>query len=80
MPLAEVKRLPVGNLANIPEMLRSMADDVENGEFGDCHNIAWVADVGDGVVTIGMMGQSAEPGCLAHYLFALGMRKLEEIA
>lgn len=32
---------------DIPEALRLLANEIEKGEFGDAHNLAWVVDCGN---------------------------------
>lgn len=73
----KVIQLPERNIQDIPRALRTLADEVEQGKLGDCHNIAWVVDAGGGQIEVGLLGKAAEAGITAHYLFALGMRKLE---
>lgn len=75
--MATIHALPCSNNADIPELLRALADDVESGMYGDAHGISWVCDCGDGVIEVGYLGQSPQPAMNAHYLLAMGMRKLE---
>lgn len=77
---AQIVQLPERDVAQVPRMLRELADSVERGEFGPAFVCAWVMDCGDGKISTGLCGQSAEPGAVAHYLLALGMRKLESVA
>ncbi len=74
---AELLKLPDRNIQDIPRALRTLADQVEQGKLGDCHNIAWVVDVGDGRVECGLLGAAAEAGPTAYLLFGKGMRALE---
>jgi hypothetical protein len=66
-------------VTNVPESLRTLADNIEAGEYGDAHNLAWVIDMGHGDISIGLLGQCSEPGTNAYFLFGLGMRKIEDI-
>lgn len=74
---AQLLTLPDRNIQDIPRALRALAEQVEKGQLGDCHNIAWVVDVGDGHVECGLLGAAPEAGPVAHLLFAKGMRALE---
>ena len=69
---------PKNTLANIPAGLRKLAEEIEDGEFNDAHNLAWVIDCGDGVINVGMLGESPSPGAEAYYLYGLAKRVLEE--
>jgi hypothetical protein len=70
---------PSQNISDIPNALRTLADNIEAGEFGDAHNMAWVIDQGDGEISVGLLGQSAEPRTNAYFLFGLGMRHIENV-
>lgn len=69
---------PAHNLADLPGALRRLADQVEAGDYGDGHNLAWVVDCGNGRIELGLMGAAPEPSLTAHFLLALGMRRLEK--
>lgn len=75
-----IVELPVHNIGDLARGLRALADGIDAGEYGDAHNVAWVVDCGGGRIEIGMMGQSGSSGADAHFLFALGQRKLEAVA
>lgn len=79
MPL-NVVTFPERHIGDIPRALRDLADNIEAGHFHDAHVLAWVIDCGEGRVEVGFLGQSPEPGAVAHYLFALAQRKLESVA
>jgi len=61
-----IVELPVRNLADIPAMARTLADDVERGDYGtvrrvlvimdsdDLHTFGW-GDVGDAFASIGLL-------------------------
>jgi hypothetical protein len=72
-----VVKLEVPCIGDVSEALRRLADAIDAGEYGDAHNLAWVIDCGDKRVECGLTGKGGEPAPLAHYLFALAMRKLE---
>lgn len=74
---AKLVQFPDRNILDIPRALRTLAEEVEQGKLGDCHNIAYVIDVGNGQVELGLLGQAAERGPLAHLLLGKGMRALE---
>ena len=74
----QIVKLPDRNLRDIPRGLRALADQIERGEMsGDCHNIAWVSDNGNGNVECGLVGLAAECGPTAYLLFGKAMRALE---
>lgn len=75
MKLIEFPSLPA--VLSLPEALRRLASQIENGEYGDAHNLAWTIDCGDSRIELGYLGKSPEPACSAHFLFALAMRRLE---
>jgi hypothetical protein len=79
MPL-NIVSFPERHIGDIPRALRDLADSIEAGHYDDAHVIAWVIDCGEGKVEVGLLGQTAEPGAVAHYLFALAQRKLESVA
>lgn len=70
---------PGNDISDIPRGLRALADSIEAKGFGDAHHVAWVIDEG-GTIAFGMLGKCAEPGAVAHFLFALGQRELEKAA
>lgn len=76
---AELKVVTLNrDVQDIPRALRALADEVEQGKFPVCHNIAWVMDLGDGAVACGLMGGCAEAGPTGYLLFGKAMRSLEE--
>ena len=68
--------LKAGNLTDIPAALRLIADEIEAGEYGDAHNLAWAIDCGHNRVDCGLLGQAPEPGSTAYFLFGRAMKKL----
>ena len=76
MPATLVK-FPAQDLMNLPSGLRNLADSIENGDFGDAHNLAWVIDCGSGRIELGLLGAAPEAGGTGHLLFAIAQRKLE---
>jgi hypothetical protein len=75
---AKLLALLKSNLQDIPNGLRKLADQIEGGNTGgDCHNIAYVIDTGNGVVECGLLGACSEGGPIAHLLFAKAQRALE---
>lgn len=72
---ATLHALPVPGLANIPQLLRNIADELEAGDFGQ---------VAEGVVVLGgesleVFGLGGADGTVTHYLLARAQRKLERI-
>lgn len=76
MPKFEVVELPCTPVQDIPAMLRNLANRVESGELGAVSQIAYVLDIGDGIVDVGLMGRSASPGTEAYFLLACGQKKI----
>ena len=72
----QLLQFPKIDIADVPRGLREIADQIEAGDFGGAHNLAWVIDCGDGKVEVGMLGRAGEPGAVAHFLFSLGQQKL----
>lgn len=75
----KVVSLPTADVGDVSRGLRHIADQIEHGDFGHAHNLAWVIDCGDSRIELGMLGHSAEPGPTAHLLYAIAQRKLEDI-
>lgn len=76
---AELVKFPARDITDVPRMLRELADSVEAGKYGDAHNLAWVIDQGHGAIAVGLCGTAPELGPTAHFLLALGMRKIEAL-
>ena len=64
---------------DVPSSLRSLADAIERGDYGDAHNVAWAIDCGHNRIEIGLAGQAPEPGPTAYLLFGLAKRKIENL-
>lgn len=62
---------------SLPNALRQLADEIEAGEYGEAHNLTWVIDCGNSNIEIGILGKCGDPGITAHFLLALGQRKIE---
>jgi hypothetical protein len=77
MELSVITNFPEKSIADVPRMLRALAEEIEEGKFGDAHNLAYSIDCGDHRVEVGLCGTSPEGGVTAYYLFGLAMRKLE---
>ena len=76
---AQLINLKDRDIGDVPRILRSLADEIERGKFGDAHNVAYAIDCGSGRIEVGMAGQAPEPEITAHFLFAVAMRKLETL-
>ena len=74
---SKVIALRPGSEESIAEQLRTVADQIERGEFGEVLSLSWVADLGGNQVEVGFVGNSPLPGAATHLMLALGMRKLE---
>lgn len=73
--------LPVKDIGSIAQRLRDLADAIEEGHFGDAHNVAWVIDCGGGKVEVGFLGRSpGVAGADAHLLLGIGLHKLQVAA
>lgn len=78
--LAEVKPFPLSGILDVPGGLRKLADEIEAGKWGDAHNLAYAIDGGDGMIGVGMLGQSTrEPGTEAHLLYSIACQRLEGV-
>jgi hypothetical protein len=75
---SNVEELPVGNVQDIPEMLRCLADDIEAGVWGDVETLIAVMVVPAGVssVTYGENGSIYE---LAGILDAAKMQAIAAV-
>lgn len=65
--------LPVGNLLNVAQKLRTIADEIDAGQWGE---------VGAGALVlpgVDVFGLGSADGTVTHYLLARGQRKLERI-
>lgn len=76
MPKFEVVQIPCTTVQDIPGMLRNLAESIESGELGTVSQLAYVLDVGEGTVDVGLMGQSHSPGTEAYFLLACGQKKI----
>ena len=56
--------------------LRDLANSIENGLFGDVHNLVWVIDSGDSNISVGLAGWAGSPGAEALLLLACGQHKI----
>lgn len=74
-----VVQFPELSMKSVPEGLRSLANSIEAGEFGDAHNLAWVIDEGNLVISVGLLGKCQEPAPTAYFLYGLAMRKIEMV-
>lgn len=79
MSALNVVSFPDRNISDIPRMLRAIANSIEGDEYGEVHNVVWVMDRGNGRIEVGLLGQSGEAAPAAHFLLALGMKKLESV-
>ena len=61
---------------DIPDALRALADEIEEGKFGSCFNLLWVIDAGDGTIDLGLMGKTTDAAFHAHFLADVAMRKI----
>ena len=64
-----VVELPVGTFADIPKQLRTLADQIEEQNYGDVTHLAWALDAEYRPVDVGLMGQCANPDAVAVLLF-----------
>lgn len=72
-----VVQFPLTPGSSLAEQLRALADQIDQGDYGEVLNVAWVADCGGGHIEVGFCGQSPLEGAHAHLMLAMGMRKLE---
>lgn len=67
-------------ILDIPEALRNLAKQIENGDLDAAYNLAWVIDCGEGHIEAGIMGKVANVSSDAYLLFALAQRYIENSA
>lgn len=71
--------LPVPGLADIPALMRNIADEIESGAYGAGIDAAVLAfPTCDGGMEVFGLGSNGD-AMLAHYLLARAQRKLERI-
>lgn len=70
---------PSRSLADVAGTLRILADSIAEGGFGEALAVSWVIDCGRGRIEVGHIGLAGVAGAEAHFLLALGQRKLEAI-
>ena len=70
---------PGKDISSIAERLRDLASAIEEGHFGDAHNVAWVIDCGGGRTEVGYLGRAPGiAGADAHFLLHIGALKLAQ--
>lgn len=72
---AQLHVLKAGNLQDIPQILRTLADQIEQGEFGKVEAVAWTLDSDVGYA-LGMAG-GGHPS-EAHLLFSVAAAAMVE--
>ena len=77
---AELVQFPPQDCTKVAIGLRNLADAIENGGYGDAHNVAWVIDCGNKRIEIGLLGACPELATSLHYLLSLGVRNVEKAA
>lgn len=76
---ATLHALPVPGLADIPALLRNIADNIEAGEYGTGVDAAVLAlPCGEGGIEVFGLGSGSD-ATFSHYLLARAQRKLERI-
>lgn len=70
---ASLHVLPVGNLLNVAQQLRAIADEIDAGQYGEVTEGALVLN------SVDVFGLGGADGTVTHYLLARGQRKLERI-
>lgn len=69
---------PIVNSAEeIAKALRTIADQVENQEYGVATNFAWVTDY-DGLIDVGLIGQTPDPLSKAYFMLGQAQRWIED--
>lgn len=74
-----VIRFPLPSLNDIPGALRLLADQIDSGNYGIVHGLAWVMNSESAGIDVGLLGGAAEVAPVTHYLLCLGQRKLETL-
>jgi len=76
MPKFELVEFPGNTVASVPEMLRNLADSIENNELGNVSQVVYVLDAGEGAVDVGLLGTAAAVGAEAYLLLAAGQKHI----
>ena len=79
MSLKVIEFPPQHAAQSVSEGLRAIADAIDNGEYGDAHNLSYVIDCGDSRIEIGLLGKAPEPALTAYFLFGLGKSRIEKL-
>lgn len=61
---------------DIPDALRALADEIEEGTHGACFNLLWVIDAGDNRIELGLLGKTKDSGSHANLLADAAKRKI----
>ena len=77
---AELVQFPPQDVTKVAIALRNLADAIEQGQYGEAHNCAWVIDCGNKRIEVGLLGACPELSSSLHYLLSLGRRVVEKAA
>lgn len=79
---AEIVPPPIKNVQDIPARLRTLADQIEAGSYGDVKQLAWV--ITEGIQrqqpSVGLLGAATHVPSELHLLLARGTRFMEDNA
>lgn len=76
--MIKVVELPKASHLNIPEQLRELAKEIEDGEYGEVHHLVWITSNEDQArFDVGLCGKSSESKAVAHFIMSLAQRRLE---
>lgn len=70
-----VVAFPARDVAEVPRMLRDLANRIEAGEYKNVKQVVWVMDQGD-KIAVGLVGTSVSIHAEAYYLLAKGQQVL----
>jgi hypothetical protein len=71
--------LPALHKSDICEQLRRLIQNIENGDFGEVHSVAWSLEADDNHIHVGLIGQADIPLLRAYFGLGKGMRVIESM-
>lgn len=77
--LALVVELKGTDISDVALTLRNLAQHIEDGDYGEIINLAWVMRNAEHEITPGYIGKSGSPQGDGYLLLSRGLRELEKI-
>lgn len=78
MTKLSVVKLQTGDISDIPTCLRTLAEEIERGDYGEVCNVAWVVDANYEQVEVGLLGHAGSPDAVCAFLLDVGKHSLIE--